>query len=180
VRVIRSRKRKRTVSARYVDGVLEVSIPAWMSKAEEHKWVRDMRARFEKANKRSDVDLVARSRSLARAHDLPLPASVRWVGDMATRWGSCTVDTGAIRISDRLMSAPTWVLDYVLVHELAHLVHNDHSAAFWAVVQRYPRAERAIGYLMGLGMREAADGGDADRSVHDDPPLPAGPAAIGP
>lgn len=176
MKVIRSRKRKRTVSARFVDGVLEVSIPSWMSAAEERSWVHDMTERFAKANRRNDTDLSARARSLGRTYELPRPASVRWVGDMRSRWGSCTIDTGAIRISDRLMSAPTWVLDYVLVHEMAHLVHPDHSPAFWAVVQRYPRAERAIGYLMGTGLREddgSADGADrVDASSDDEPPLP--------
>ena len=167
VRVIRSQRRKRTVSARYVGGVLEVSVPAWMSKAEQDKWVTQMSGRFSKANRRDDTDLSARARSLSRTYRLPTAGSVRWVADMKTRWGSCTIDTGAIRVSDRLRSSPTWVLDYVLVHELAHLVHPDHSPQFWAVVQRFPRAERAIGYLMGTGLRE--EEGDA----HDrEPPMP--------
>ena len=164
VRVIRSQRRKRTVSARYVDGVLEVSVPAWMSKAEQDTWVTQMSGRFSKANRRDDTDLSARARSLSRTYRLPMAGSVRWVGDMKTRWGSCTIDTGAIRVSDRLRSSPNWVLDYVLVHELAHLMHPDHSPQFWAVVQRYPRAERAIGYLMGTGLRE--EDGDSD----DEPP----------
>jgi len=171
VRVIRSQRRKRTVSARYVDGVLEVSVPAWMSKAEQDKWVTQMRGRFSKANRRDDTDLSARARSLSRTYRLPVAGSVRWVGDMRTRWGSCTIDTGAIRVSDRLRSSPTWVLDYVLVHELAHLVHADHSPQFWAVVQRFPRAERAIGYLMGTGLREDdGDGGATDADA--EPPMP--------
>ena len=179
VRVIRSKRRKRTVSARLVDGVLEVSVPAWMSKAEEDKWVTQMSGRFSKANRRDDADLSARARSLARTYRLPTAGSVRWVADMKTRWGSCTIDTGAIRVSDRLRSSPTWVLDYVLVHELAHLVHPDHSPQFWAVVHRYPRAERAIGYLMGTGLRENDpanhDPANHDPANHDpanDPPMP--------
>jgi predicted metal-dependent hydrolase len=53
-----------------------------------------------------------------------------------------------IRISSRVAGFPAWVLDYLLVHELAHLVVGDHSPAFWEVVNRYPKAERARGYLI--------------------------------
>ena len=67
---------------------------------------------------------------------------------MLSRWGSCTPGTGTIRISTRIAKFPDWVVDYVLVHELAHLEVADHSEAFWKVVRRYPKAERAIGYLI--------------------------------
>ncbi|MEY2996374.1 MAG: hypothetical protein RLZZ39_1199, partial [Actinomycetota bacterium] len=63
-------------------------------------------------------------------------------------WGLCTPLTGEVKISSRLVGAPNWVLDYVIVHELAHLVVDDHGPDFWHVVNRYPRAERAIGYLI--------------------------------
>jgi hypothetical protein len=57
---------------------------------------------------------------------------------------------GTIRVSERLQKAPEWVLDYVLVHELAHLHVSAHNAEFWAMVNKYPKTERAIGYLEGL------------------------------
>ncbi|MGI8913207.1 MAG: M48 metallopeptidase family protein, partial [Chloroflexota bacterium] len=57
-----------------------------------------------------------------------------------------------IRLSDRLAQVPDWVRDYVIVHELAHLLRADHSPAFWRLVQRYKLAERARGYLMALGL----------------------------
>ena len=70
--------------------------------------------------------------------------------DMAHRWGSCTFTTGAIRIAKRAATLPEWVLDYLLVHELAHLEHSDHGLAFHEMENRYPLAERAKGYLMAL------------------------------
>lgn len=69
---------------------------------------------------------------------------------MRTRWASCTPADTTIRVSERLRDVPAWVLDYVLVHELAHLREAGHNARFWELVRRYPKTERAIGYLEGL------------------------------
>ncbi|MEO7981809.1 MAG: M48 family metallopeptidase, partial [Sporichthyaceae bacterium] len=50
----------------------------------------------------------------------------------------------------RLQGMPSWVVDYVLVHELVHLLVPGHGPDFWAHVDRYPRTERARGYLEGV------------------------------
>jgi predicted metal-dependent hydrolase len=162
VTVIRSKRSRKTVSARYRDGVLEVSIPSWMSAAQEQEWVAKMQARFTRAARDSDEDLLKRALELCRVYRLPKPSSVVWTRELKSRWGSCTVGTGAIRLNGKLVKAPAWVIDYVLVHELAHLVHADHSPAFWAVVERYPKSERAIGFLMGMGLNEGDSGADSD------------------
>jgi predicted metal-dependent hydrolase len=100
----------------------------------------------------SDEDLARRAGELADRFVGGLrPLSIRWVPNQTTRWGSCTTSTGAIRISDRLRSVPAWVLDSVIVHELAHLEHADHSPAFHALVNRYPRNTDAGIYLDGFG-----------------------------
>jgi len=155
VEVLRSARRRKTVSARQRDGVLVVSIPATLTAAEERRWVEEMVRRFERRarghpapRRPADADLAARAARLAGRHDLPHPSSIRWVDNQRTRWGSCTPATATIRISTRLTGLPDWVLDYVIVHELAHLVEAGHGPAFDALVQRYPRASRAIGYLM--------------------------------
>jgi predicted metal-dependent hydrolase len=154
VQVTRSKRSRKTVSARYRDGVMHLTIPAWMSRADEQKWIATMQQRFARANRKTDTELMDRARQLGRQHGLPKPASVVWTRDLSSRWGSCTIDTASIRINGKLSSAPSWVVDYVLVHELAHLIHADHSAAFWDVVNRYPKTERAIGFLMGMGLAE--------------------------
>ena len=94
------------------------------------------------------IDLAQRAKALARRHGLATPTDIRWSDDMTTRWGSCTPDTGAIRISTRIAAFPDWVVDYVIVHELTHLRVPGHGDDFWAVVRHYPRMERAIGYLI--------------------------------
>jgi predicted metal-dependent hydrolase len=148
VEVVRSAKRRRTIQARQLGDVLRVSVPASLSRAEEEHWVGVMVRRFEKRAAVSDDDLTARAGSLAERYGLPKPASIRWVGNQQQRWGSCTPADGTIRISDRLAPFPSWVLDYVVVHELAHLVVHGHGPAFKALVDRYPRAERARGFLI--------------------------------
>ncbi|HEV2796447.1 MAG TPA: M48 family metallopeptidase, partial [Nocardioides sp.] len=154
VEVRRSRRRRRTVSA-YRDGErIVVLIPATMSKRDEATWVADMVKRIERQERRklrSDDDLVARAATLNDLYlgGLAVPASVRWVSNQNARWGSCTPGDRTIRLSDRLQQMPGWVVDYVLVHELAHLLQPGHGPDFWALVERYPRTERARGYLEG-------------------------------
>ncbi len=151
VKVIRSANRHKTTSARAVGGVLEIRIPAWLSDFDEAEVVDDVRRRFEERNRCWEVDLVARARDLAARHDLPEPRSIRWSMRQRRRWGSCNSATGEILISHRLTEVPRWVLDYVIVHELAHLLEANHSAAFGALVDRYRLSERAIGYLEAFG-----------------------------
>jgi len=69
---------------------------------------------------------------------------------MERLWGSCTFTDGAIRIARRAASLPEWVLDYLLMHELAHLVHSDHGREFHELENLYPLTERAKGYLLAL------------------------------
>lgn len=159
VEVRRSFRRRRTVSA-YRDGDrVVVLIPARFSKAEERRWVAEMVGRLdartlrrERGPRRSDAALLARARQLSATvlDGRAQPGTVRWVGNMRTRWGSCTPPDASIRISERLRDMPRWVLDYVLVHELAHLLVPGHGPDFWDLVGRYPRSERARGYLEGL------------------------------
>ena len=148
VEVVRSTRRTRTVGARLVGSVLRVSVPSWMSAAEERRWVDDMTTRFARQIESSLVDLEERAAVLARRHGLRPPKSIRWVDNMQSRWGSCTPSTGSVRLSTRLARFPEWVRDYVIVHELAHLTYPGHTPAFWKLVDRYPKAERARGYLI--------------------------------
>jgi predicted metal-dependent hydrolase len=155
VEVRRSRRRTRTVSAYRKDGKVIVMIPARFSRAEEAEWVDTMLtklARSDTRRKRTDAQLMRRAKVLSHTflHDRANPESVRWVSNMSSRWGSCTTTEGTIRLSDRLQQMPPWVIDYVLLHELAHLLEPSHNARFWHWVDKYPKAERAKGYLDGV------------------------------
>lgn len=159
IEVRRSARRRRTVSA-YRDGdTLVVMIPAKMSRKEEEHWIGEMQRKLLRSESKraspargSDEALLARCATLSARYldDTIAPASVRWVPPMRTRWASCTPVDRTIRVSERLREVPAWVLDYVLVHELAHLREVGHNARFWRLVGNYPKTERAIGYLEGL------------------------------
>lgn len=159
VRVIRSNKRKKSSAARVVDGVIEVRIPGWMSAAEETEAVATLTRRIERkrAVRDADIDLVDRGRKLSKAYELPMATDIRWATNQNTRWGSCTGDDATIRISSRLAKVPDWVLDYVLLHELTHLVEMNHGPEFHRLMDRYPRGERAEGFLDAMALGHADD-----------------------
>ncbi|AGZ45919.1 hypothetical protein AFR_38325 [Actinoplanes friuliensis DSM 7358] len=154
----RSQRRRRTVSAYREGERVVVLIPDRFSRAEETEWVARMLARLaarEERIRRTDSELLVRARRLISRYlpdhaDEIVPASVRWVTNQNGRWGSCTPDDGTIRISHRIQEMPDWVIDYVLLHELTHLVVPSHNTKFWQLVNRYPKAERARGYLEGI------------------------------
>jgi predicted metal-dependent hydrolase len=161
VEVVRSHRRRKTVQAIVVDGVIRVHVPARMSRADEAEYVAELVERLERRYRSEHIDIADRSRVLAQRFGLPRAKKVTWSDTQRKRWGSCTPHTREIRISTRLSDFPSWVLDYVLVHELAHLEVPDHSAAFHDLVDRYPMAERARGFLI------AKSYGDDERSTDD-------------
>ena len=173
VEVRRSRRRKSTVSA-YRDGERTiVSIPARFTRAQEREWVQRMLDRLadkERRRRPSDEQLVARASELSTKYldGRARPSSVRWSSNQGRRWGSCTLIDGSIRISTRVQGMPGWVLDYVLLHELAHLLHAGHGPGFWALLESYPRTERAKGFLEGVSY--SRDGGSPE-----EPEEPEGP-----
>jgi predicted metal-dependent hydrolase len=157
VEVRRSQRRRRTVSA-YRDGErVVVLIPAQFSGAEEREWVDKMVARLAARERRGHTDeaLYQRAQRLAERYlsehsRAAAPLSVRWVRNQNGRWGSCTPSDRSIRISERIQAFPDWVIDYVILHELTHLVVANHNSQFWTLVGRHPKAERARGYLEGV------------------------------
>lgn len=135
-------------------GVLEVVVPSTMPVSERRHWAEVMWRKFERRALRrrpSDERLAGRAQKLNERH---FGGRLRWTSigfaDMSHLWGSCTFTDGAIRIAQRAASLPDWVLDYLLVHELAHLLESDHGPAFHELESRYPLTERAKGYLLAL------------------------------
>ena len=135
-----------------------VRLPSGLTEAEEQSWVERMQARIDRSEARrtlnTDEALRERAEELNRTYfggELQV-AEIRYVTNQDHRFGSCTPSTATIRLSHRLAEMPVWVLDYVIVHELAHLLQGNHSARFWKLVNRYTLTERARGFLMARGM----------------------------
>lgn len=164
VEVRRSARRRRTVSAYRQGDRTVVLIPAQMSAREEERWVKAMLDRLatrERRSKPGEAELAQRAAGLSARYlgGRAEPASVRWVGNQGARWGSCTPVDASIRLSDRLRGMPDFVIDYVLLHELAHLIEPNHGAGFWKLLEGYPKLERARGYLDGFAAAQQREGG---------------------
>lgn len=161
-KIIRSQTRKKTVSAKVVNGVFVVRAPATMSDTELAPVIDTLKTRLERRQQKNALDddfLERRARQLNRQYlkGALKWASIRWVTNQNSRAGSCTPVRGTIRISHRLNEMPAFVRDYVIIHELAHLVEANHGPRFWKLVNQYPKTERARGYLMAVGLEKPAE-----------------------
>jgi predicted metal-dependent hydrolase len=89
--------------------------------------------------------ILARTRQQAR--ELGVEFKAAKIVDNRFRWGSCTAG-GNVNFNWRLIKAPMFVIDYVIVHELAHLIVSNHTAEFWTIVRaKSPTAEKARAWL---------------------------------
>lgn len=176
----RSARRTRTVAAFWENGTAVVAIPARFTAAQESEWVHRMleklhrqgtrRAQKSRQQPATDAALAAHAADLSARYfgGRAIPTSVRWVSNQNSRWGSATPSEGTIRLSDKLRPMPQWVIDYVLLHELAHLLVAGHNAAFWKLLDAYPETARAKAFLEGVsyatsrGLAAGADGGPGD------------------
>lgn len=170
------------MAAFWENGTAVVAIPARFTAAQENEWVHRMLAKLQRQGERraaagkkrpaSDAALAAHAAELSRQYlgGRAVPSSVRWVSNQNSRWGSATPADGTIRLSDKLRPMPQWVIDYVLLHELAHLLVAAHNAAFWKLLEAYPETRRAKAFLEGVSFAMAR--GLPDNSGHDQPGVP--------
>lgn len=173
IEVRRSQRRRRSVTAYREGGRTIVVVPQRMSRADVIAYVEELVGRLEAREQRavpSDAALLRRAHHLV-AEFLPgwtTPRSVRWSVTQRQRWGSCTPVDRSIRLSARLRTAPAYVVDYVLMHELVHLDISGHDAEFHAAVARFPHVDRAQAFLAGMEFAAAhAPVGDVDDGAVD-------------
>jgi hypothetical protein len=150
--------------------------------AQEAEWVHRMLEKLQRQGERgshkgkkrpaTDDALAAHAAALSARYfgGRAVPTSVRWVSNQHSRWGSATPSEGSIRLSDKLRPMPQWVIDYVLLHELAHLLVAGHNAAFWKLLEAYPDTQRAKAFLEGVSFAAARglEPGQAARPGDDD------------
>ncbi len=159
IKVTRSKRRLRTVSARLVDKTLLVSAPLMLSQERLDKIVEDFRAKFARKIIKDELgrsdNLLERARRInARFFDNKLKLnSIEYVADQNCKFGCCNYRSANIRISHKIGLMPEWVRDYVVLHEMAHLIEPNHSRAFWEIVSRYKLAEKAKGFLIGTSFK---------------------------
>ena len=157
--VIRSKKRRRNISAYRQGGKIIVSIPARLTKAEEREIVPQMVAKINSKETRvSESELSKMSDLLLQTYApeiITRAATVSW-RTMNERWGSCTNLDRTIRIADRLAGVPSYVLEYVVFHESIHLENPNHDDAFYEILNRYPKIESAEAFLAGYEAGSAA------------------------
>lgn len=174
VRVIVCRDKRLKKMARWEfqpDGSILLRVPYHTPQVELLLILDRVAAQLVKRRKRAartDADLQARAEHINREYfggSIQWTA-IHWVSNMKNILGSCTnggSTDGHIRISDRIKGWPDWVVDYVIAHELTHRVHSNHSPAFWEYLQKaYPLAERARGFIMGVGFAQGQPLGEDD------------------
>jgi predicted metal-dependent hydrolase len=159
IQIVRSQRRRKSVNAQIRGGVLVVQAPAHLSDADLAPMIDKLQAKLQRKLRpvpQSDDDLEERAQTLNQKYfDGQLRwRSIRYVTNQTKRHGSCSPTNGTIRLSNRLATLPEWVRDYVIMHELAHLLEANHGPQFWKLVNRYPLAERSRGYLMALDLEE--------------------------
>ena len=154
-----SPRRIKTINARMIGDIMYVNAPAGMPQEQLQKIIDRFKKRFEKRklvqelNKTPEILKEETNRLNNQYFSGRLEiSSIEYSPNQDRIFGSCNHRTKTIRISYRLKKMPDWVRNYVIVHELAHLVEPNHSESFWNIVNRYPLSERARGYLIAKGL----------------------------
>ena len=160
IEINKSRNRQRTVSAKVVGETIQISAPQNIPDEKLKEIIENLRSRIEKRTKKrdltSDTNLQAIVQNLNEKYfEGEIEGqSIEYSTNQDKIFGCCTYREKRIRISHRLATMPTWVRDYVIIHEMAHIIEPNHSKSFWGLVNRYPLTERARGYLIAKGATE--------------------------
>ena len=160
VEIRRSKRRKKTVSAKLYGDVMHVFAPHNIPEKELKKVIKNFKKRFarqnikKKLNEEQNLNEVFNKLNKIYFDGKIKIKSIEYVTNQQKRCGSCNYKKKTIRIAHYLAHMPEWVRDYVIIHEMAHILEPNHSKAFWNIVYRYNLAERARGFLIAKGMED--------------------------
>jgi len=125
--------------------------PKIESKADQNKWNKKYQDKLEKFLKNTaNHYIIARTHKIAEKMDLKFNKIT--LKKQKTRWGSCSSQRN-LNFNWQLVHFETHIIDYVIIHELSHLVHMNHSRDFWKLVERYdPEYKKHVGWLKRNGL----------------------------
>jgi len=152
-----TRKKVKNINVRLVGDELRVSAPRWVPRGELDETIemlarRLLRRERERVVNGDDQALVLARKIALRFQNPPEIQAARFSTRQRARWGSYSTRTRTIRLSAALRHMPTWVLEAVMAHELAHVFHPNHSPAFWGLLRDVcPQTDRARAFLEGVG-----------------------------
>lgn len=171
VTVVKKQMKNMYLRIRREDGSVLISAPAQMEDAriyafakERIDWIRKYKSKYEAIRENSGTrealskaererqkqELKAETERLVAKWEPVMGVQVSGITirQMKTRWGSCNVRTHHININLALLQKPPFCLEYVVVHEMTHILEASHSTAFWAyMTQFYPDWKRVRNYL---------------------------------
>lgn len=158
--VRRSKRRKKTLQATLRNNTVKILAPHHTSdedvKAFLNKFLKKLELKDIILN--NDNELSKRAEKLKKKFIPEAPDySIQFQKSLTRTWGKCYTRQRRIIINPVLGTYPKWVLDYVIIHEIAHLLVPNHGKEFRALVNRYKLKERAVGFLMAKGMKEDSD-----------------------
>lgn len=163
IKITRSEKRKSTIGARIKNGIMYVNAPVDIPDIKLQKIIEKFKLRFEKKKLKRELSKTHNLMEiLQRLNERYFEGkiqvnSIEYSANQDKKFGCCNCKARIIRISHQLAQMPDWVRDYVIIHEMAHIIEPNHSDSFWDIVNRYKLAERARGYLIAKGFESEGE-----------------------
>jgi predicted metal-dependent hydrolase len=162
--VRRTGRRKKTVAAVREGQLTVLYAPLRMPNYEIEEMAQELQQRLDQIDPRayySDQELLDRAEYLSANYlfSAAQPKSVAWSEKLTSAWGICNPLHQTINLATRLKGLPQYVIDYVLLHELVHLVCTNHGKEFDSFMKLFEKKERAEGYLDALDELGSSDSG---------------------
>jgi predicted metal-dependent hydrolase len=160
IKITRSAKRRRTIGAQLINNIMYVYAPSNMPDEKLNTVIASFKEKFTRGMLKKKLNTEKPLKEIAQILNkkyfknmLDISSiCIEYVTGQTHKFGCCNYQSKSIRISHQIAQMPDWVRDYVIMHELAHLIEPNHSKSFWDIVSEYKLSERAKGYLIAKSM----------------------------